>query len=79
MQAADARWYSRTTGLSWCESVTAIPGARSRSASPTASSCAGLETDHSRHTPAASMPSATSWSITASSDAVSSGRTTSPR
>ena len=43
MQVDDARRYSRSVGLSWCESVSGTPGRCSASSSPTRSSWAGID------------------------------------
>ena len=43
MHVDEARRYSRSAGLSWCESVNGTPGRCSASSSPTRSSCAGFD------------------------------------
>ena len=65
MQVDEARRYSRSVGLSWCESVNGTPGSCSASSSPTRRSWAGLAIDHSRQTPTASTCLAASAPITA--------------
>ena len=78
MQVEEARRYSRTHGLSWCESVTGTPGRCSARSSPTRSSCAGLTIDHSRQTATASTPRSRSVPSSATSAGSSSGFSTPP-
>ncbi len=78
MTVEEARRYSRTTGLSWCDSVTGTPGRRSASSSPTRSSWAGLTVAHSRQTPIASTSCRSQASIASSTDCSSSCVKTAP-
>ena len=78
MQHDEARRYSRSDGLSWCDRVTGTPGSRSASTAATCSSWAGLTIDHSRQTATASTPAAFSRSAMSCTEAATSGRTMRP-
>ena len=74
MQVDDARRYSRSEGLSTCESVYGTPGRWRSSSAPTRRSCAGFTIDQSRQTPTASIswrPSASMIPTTALSSSAS--------
>ena len=75
---ASERSYSRTTGRTSDEAVTATPGSLARKMSATLRSCAGLAKECSRQTATASTPSFRHDSAVCSTLASSSGSITTP-
>src|SRR3984893_2738221 len=75
---ASERSYSRTTGSTSVEAVTAMPGRASRRISATRLSCAGLAKECSSHTAPASTPSARHSTAAVRTLASSSASTTAP-